>query len=86
MQVYAVAVDGLDDRIITERSARKDCYGFVPGRAFVGRAVEVGFEVNNVIKGDWVVGLLDVRKVCSWLPCFYYGKVLSWHFVLIFPL
>lgn len=64
-QVYAVAVDGLDDRIVSEKSARKDCYGFVPGRAFVGRAVEVGFEVNNVAKSDWVVGLLDVRKVSS---------------------
>ncbi|EJD00980.1 uncharacterized protein FOMMEDRAFT_147656 [Fomitiporia mediterranea MF3/22] len=62
VQVYAVAVDGLDDRIVYEKAARNDCYGFVPGRAFVGRAVEVGFEVNSVSKSDSVIGLLDVRK------------------------
>ncbi|KAL5508425.1 MSS1_2 [Sanghuangporus vaninii] len=62
VQVYAVALDGLDDRIVSEKSARKDCYGFVPGRSFVGRVVEAGFEVNNVAKGDWIIGLLDVRK------------------------
>ncbi|KAL5527215.1 hypothetical protein ACEPAG_6006 [Sanghuangporus baumii] len=62
VQVYAVALDGLDDRIVSEKSARNDCYGFVPGRSFVGRVVEAGFEVNNVAKGDWIIGLLDVRK------------------------
>ncbi|THH12336.1 hypothetical protein EW145_g4 [Phellinidium pouzarii] len=62
VQVHAVGVDGLDDHIVSEKAARTDCYGFVPGRSFVGRAVECGFEVNSVSKSDWVIGLLDVRK------------------------
>ncbi|KAH8113290.1 hypothetical protein DFH11DRAFT_1510406 [Phellopilus nigrolimitatus] len=62
VQVYAVGVDGLDDLIVSEKVARKDCYGFVPGRSFVGRAVDCGFEVNSVAKSDWVMGLLDCSK------------------------
>lgn len=65
VQVYAVGVDGLDDLIVHEKAQRTDCYGFVPGRSFVGRAVECGFEVSAVAKSDWVFGLLDVRKVRS---------------------
>ncbi len=39
--------------------------GFVPGRSFVGRVLESGWEVKEEVakKGDWVIGLLDVRKV-----------------------
>ncbi|KAK7051312.1 hypothetical protein VNI00_004812 [Paramarasmius palmivorus] len=38
--------------------------GFIPGRSFVGRVLECGFEVSDdvVRKGEWVVGLLDVKK------------------------
>ncbi|KAK7471136.1 hypothetical protein VKT23_002548 [Stygiomarasmius scandens] len=38
--------------------------GYIPGRSFVGRVLEVGWEVRDEIvrKGEWVVGLLDVRK------------------------
>ncbi|KAL0065692.1 hypothetical protein AAF712_007333 [Marasmius tenuissimus] len=36
--------------------------GFVPGRSFVGRIIEVGDEGGARKKGEWVVGLLDVRK------------------------
>ena len=42
--------------------------GFIPGRSFVGRVVEVGWELGDegVRRGEWVVGLVDVRKVsCS---------------------
>ena len=39
--------------------------GYIPGRSFVGRVLECGWGVEDDIvkKGDWVVGLLDVRKV-----------------------
>ncbi|KAL0949793.1 hypothetical protein HGRIS_009831 [Hohenbuehelia grisea] len=38
--------------------------GYIPGRSFVGRVLEVGWEVREefVRKGEWVIGLLDVRK------------------------
>ncbi|PFH50587.1 hypothetical protein AMATHDRAFT_193065 [Amanita thiersii Skay4041] len=38
--------------------------GFIPGRSFVGRVLECGWEVRGdvVRKGEWVVGLLDVKK------------------------
>ncbi|EIN10262.1 hypothetical protein PUNSTDRAFT_125201 [Punctularia strigosozonata HHB-11173 SS5] len=59
VQVHAVALDGVDARLARERGA-----GFVPGRAVVGRAVECGNEVREewVRKGEWVIGVLDVRK------------------------
>ena len=39
--------------------------GYIPGRSFVGRILECGWEVSEEEgkRGDWVVGLLDVRKV-----------------------
>ena len=39
--------------------------GYIPGRSFVGRVLECGWEVGEEIgkRGDWVVGLLDVKKV-----------------------
>ena len=38
--------------------------GYIPGRSFVGRVIECGSEVKEELykKGDWVVGLLDVRN------------------------
>ncbi|KAJ3857216.1 hypothetical protein EV368DRAFT_30765 [Lentinula lateritia] len=38
--------------------------GYIPGRSFVGRVLECGWDVSEdvVRKGEWVVGLLDVRK------------------------
>ncbi|PPQ71722.1 hypothetical protein CVT24_007892 [Panaeolus cyanescens] len=38
--------------------------GYIPGRSFVGRVLEVGWEVKDEVarKGEWVVGLLDARK------------------------
>ncbi|TDL29596.1 hypothetical protein BD410DRAFT_833876 [Rickenella mellea] len=62
VQVWAVGLDALDDMLVREKAARGDSFGFVPGRSFVGRAVECGFEVTSVAKSDWVMGLLDVRK------------------------
>lgn len=39
--------------------------GYIPGRSFVGRVVECGWEVRDEVvrKGDWVAGLLDIKKV-----------------------
>ncbi|KAI6046480.1 hypothetical protein EDC04DRAFT_2557809, partial [Pisolithus marmoratus] len=38
--------------------------GYIPGRSFVGRVLEVGWEVreDTVKRGDWVVGLTSVQK------------------------
>jgi hypothetical protein len=49
-------------------STRRAEVGFIPGRSFVGRVLECGWEVGEetIKKNDWVVGLLDVKKV------FYY--------------
>ena len=39
--------------------------GYIPGRSFVGRVLECGWEVRDeeIRKGEWVVGLLDIKKV-----------------------
>ena len=39
--------------------------GYIPGRSFVGRVLEVGWEVGTDVakRGDWVVGLISVHKV-----------------------
>ena len=63
VQVWAVAVDGLDRLIVHDKCQKPDGFGFVPGRSFVGRAIECGWDVTHVSKGDWVFGLLDVTKV-----------------------
>ncbi|KAG9127197.1 hypothetical protein FRC07_000292 [Ceratobasidium sp. 392] len=64
VQIHAVALDALDALIVSERMGKggSEGAGFVPGRSFVGRAVECGFEVSNVSRGDWVIGLTDIRK------------------------
>ncbi|KIJ19829.1 hypothetical protein PAXINDRAFT_96152 [Paxillus involutus ATCC 200175] len=38
--------------------------GYIPGRSFVGRVLEVGYEVGEEVakRGDWVVGLMNVHK------------------------
>ncbi|KAG8218300.1 hypothetical protein J3R82DRAFT_3914 [Butyriboletus roseoflavus] len=38
--------------------------GYIPGRSFVGRVLEVGWEVGVEVakRGDWVVGLMSVHK------------------------
>lgn len=39
--------------------------GYIPGRSFVGRVVETGWDVKDELakKGDWVMGSTDIRKV-----------------------
>jgi hypothetical protein len=63
VQVWCVALEGLDVLLAREKSKNVDGYGFVPGRGFCGRVVEAGYGVANLRKGDWVMGLLDVTKV-----------------------
>jgi NADPH:quinone reductase-like Zn-dependent oxidoreductase len=45
-------------------STKKADVGFIPGRSFVGRVLECGWEVGEEVmkKNDWVIGLLDVKK------------------------
>lgn len=47
------------------RSGIEPDVGYIPGRSFVGRVLECGWDVKDelVRKGEWVVGLLDVKKV-----------------------
>ncbi|KAI0922011.1 hypothetical protein AcW2_006825 [Taiwanofungus camphoratus] len=76
VQVFAVGLEGLDSLIVQEKvdgwkggskskgTSMRRRKGFIPGRSFVGRTVECGFEVSKEVcrRGDWVIGLLDVRK------------------------
>lgn len=62
VQVYAVAVDQVDVRAVDEKG-RGDVGKYVPGRSFVGRALVVGTDEKEVVRGDVVMGLLDIRKV-----------------------
>jgi NADPH:quinone reductase-like Zn-dependent oxidoreductase len=70
VQVHAVGLEGLDRQILTDRLAASDAGGkgatsFVPGRGILGRVVECGSEVSSdtLKRGEWVIGLLDVKKV-----------------------
>lgn len=48
-----------------DQELQQPLVGYIPGRSFAGRVLECGWGVEDEIvkKGDWVVGLLDVRKV-----------------------
>ncbi|WWC89329.1 uncharacterized protein L201_004250 [Kwoniella dendrophila CBS 6074] len=61
IQVYAVAIDQLDVKVLEEK-ARWDVGKYVPGRSFVGRALVVGADEKEVVRGDLVVGINDIRK------------------------
>jgi hypothetical protein len=70
VHVHAVGLEGLDRQIILDKLAAseaggKRATGFVPGRGFLGRVLECGLEVsrNTLKKGEWVIGLLDAKKV-----------------------
>jgi hypothetical protein len=51
----------------TPKTRTRADVGYIPGRSFVGRVLECGWDVRDEVvkKGEWVVGLLDVRKVNS---------------------
>ena len=65
IQVYAVAVDEYDVNALEEKG-RGDVGKWVPGRSFVGRCLQAGASEKDIMRGDIVVGLVDVRKV-SWI-------------------
>ena len=50
-----------------QKATHRAGVGFIPGRSFVGRVLECGWDVRDeeVRKGEWVVGLLDIKKVSS---------------------
>ena len=62
IQVYAVAVDEVDLKAL-EGKGRADIGKWIPGRSFVGRCLSVGAEEKEIVRGDIVLGLVDVRKV-----------------------
>lgn len=71
VQVYAVALDRFDFDMVREKSDSGSGAGkWVPGRSFVGRALDVGADVRVILKGDMVMGLVDIKKVSSaWTCC-----------------
>jgi len=61
---------GIPYGVQEEKSVGKDkkCHvplGYIPGRSFIGRVLEVGWEVDEhtVKKGEWVIGLSSVQTV-----------------------
>lgn len=65
VQVFACAIDFWDRAKVEILHTRGQGYGFVPGRAFVGKVLECGDDVDpkKVKRGDFVYGLADLRKV-----------------------
>jgi hypothetical protein len=65
VQVFAAALDFWDRKKVEVLTERGQGYGFVPGRAFVGKVIETGsaVDVAKVKKGDFVYGLKDLKKV-----------------------
>lgn len=66
VQVFAVGLDALDSLLVQEKTVNgAKGAGFIPGRSVVGKAIEVGWDVKNDVckRGDWVIALLDVKKV-----------------------
>ena len=48
-----------------QKATHRADIGYIPGRSFVGRVLECGWDDRDeeVKKGEWVVGLLDIKKV-----------------------
>lgn len=67
VQVFACALDFWDRAKVEILHTRGQGYGFVPGRAFVGKVLECGNDVdsNKVKRGDFVYGLADLRRVST---------------------
>jgi NADPH:quinone reductase-like Zn-dependent oxidoreductase len=64
VQVQAVSLDKFDSDMVKEKANSGSGSGkWIPGRSFVGRAVNVGTEFRVILKGDIVMGLVDIRKV-----------------------
>lgn len=64
VQVHAVSLDKFDSDMVREKASSGSGAGkWIPGRSFVGRALDVGADVRVIMKGDMVMGLVDIRKV-----------------------
>lgn len=64
VQVHAVSLDKFDSDMVKEKATSGSGAGkWIPGRSFVGRALNVGADVRVIAKGDIVMGLVDIRKV-----------------------
>nr|ODN88342.1 hypothetical protein L203_02955 [Cryptococcus depauperatus CBS 7841] len=61
IQVYAVALD-LTDLTALEGKSRGDVGKWVPGRSFVGRVLVIGTDEKELVRGDIVIGITDIRK------------------------
>ncbi|BEJ16802.1 hypothetical protein CspHIS471_0602030 [Cutaneotrichosporon sp. HIS471] len=61
IQVYAVAVDWLDIAALDEKSGH-GVGRWIPGRSFVGRCITTGVDEKEIVRGDVVIGLLDIRN------------------------
>ncbi|WVR07044.1 hypothetical protein IAU60_004083 [Kwoniella sp. DSM 27419] len=61
VQVYAVAIDQLDVSALATKG-RGDVGKWIPGRSFVGRTLAVGADEKEVVRGDIVIGIVDLRK------------------------
>lgn len=72
LQVCSVVIDSLDLLLVQERSKSPDGYGFIPGRGFLGRIVEIGSTVTDFRRSDWVLGVLDIGKVCFLFSLLYF--------------
>lgn len=62
VQVIATAIDAIDRAIVREKIHSESAYGFVPGRSFCGRVVEIGRDVKRLRMGDVIFGLQEVRR------------------------
>ncbi|GAA96203.1 uncharacterized protein L969DRAFT_14400 [Mixia osmundae IAM 14324] len=62
VQVFAVAVDFWDQHHVNKLGQNPNSHGFIPGRSFCGKAVEVGMDVTRIKKGDFVYGLAELKQ------------------------
>ena len=63
VEVIAASVDRWDRERVWQLARGTNGVGFVPGRAVVGKVLEVGADVRRVKKGELVWGLSPLRKV-----------------------
>jgi len=62
VRVHAVGLDGVDLLLVQNRVSKKNGFDYIPGRSFVGQAVEVGWAAKKLTKGNWVCGLMDFKS------------------------
>ncbi|KAK4706155.1 hypothetical protein P7C70_g59, partial [Phenoliferia sp. Uapishka_3] len=62
VEILAVGLDLVDYERAREMASLPAGAGWVPGRSFCGKAVECGYEVSKIRKGDFVYGCQDLKK------------------------